>query len=187
VQPLIIRDWIHSGVSRIVRYRPIISFYAFHQDLLPIELPLIQSFIPSHRTISPIYDSHAHEQRRRDGAELPPDSKGQCSTASTSNNKTNTPLKSAVVVLCLVNYILIPFDTQVMKSVIDLNWPNLVAYVLIEQLFLATFRRLDFRIAGYISMVTALAQLQLRKNQTALLKAEEMGLLLPVSQCSDDR
>jgi hypothetical protein len=62
-----------------------------------------------------------------------------------------------------------------------------VAYVLIEQLFLATFRRLDFRIAGYISMVTALAQLQLRKNQTALLKAEKMGLLLPVSQCSNDR
>jgi hypothetical protein len=97
-----------------------------------------------------------------------------------SINETDGFIKSTVVVLCLANYILIPFDTKVMKSVIALNWINLVAYVLIEQLFLATFRRLDFRVAGYISMGAALAQLQISKNQTALLKADEMGLLFPV-------
>ncbi|KAE9362682.1 hypothetical protein N431DRAFT_499329 [Stipitochalara longipes BDJ] len=86
---------------------------------------------------------------------------------------------SAAVVLCLANYILIPFDVQVMRNIVELNWINLAAYVMIEQLFLATFRRLDFRFLGYIPMVTAVAQLLMQRNQTAYLRADQTGLLLP--------
>jgi hypothetical protein len=70
-----------------------------------------------------------------------------------------------------------------MRSIVDLNWLNLVAYVLIEQLFLASFRRLDYRIVGYIPMVVALTQLGLRRDPFSFLQAQEMGLLLPVCEC----
>jgi hypothetical protein len=70
-----------------------------------------------------------------------------------------------------------------MKSIVDLNWLNLVAYVAIEQLFLASFRRLDFRIVGCIPMVVALTELGLRRDPFTFLQAQEMGLLLPVCEC----
>lgn len=72
-----------------------------------------------------------------------------------------------------------------MERIVDSSWPNLVAYVVIEQLFLTTFRRLDYRIAGLGPIFAAAIHLWLRK-QTAWVKATEMGLLLPVlSQSSD--
>jgi len=67
-----------------------------------------------------------------------------------------------------------------MRYVVELNWINLVAYFVIEQLFLATFRRLDLRLAGYISMAVVLAHIWIQRDQKALLIAEQKGLLLPV-------
>jgi len=89
--------------------------------------------------------------------------------------------KSLAVFLCLTNYLFIPFDTQVKHSIDKLNWLNLVAYVIIEQLFLASFRRLDYHFVGYIPAVAILTQIWLRKDEFAFFQAQDMGLMFPVS------
>lgn len=88
--------------------------------------------------------------------------------------------KSLAVVLCLTNYLFIPFDTQVKHSIDKLDWLNLVAYVLIEQLFLASFRRLDYHFVGYIPAVAILTQIWLRKDEFAFFQAQDMELMFPV-------
>jgi len=89
--------------------------------------------------------------------------------------------KSALVLLCLANYLLIPWDTQILQSIIELKWPSLVAYVLIEQLFLATFRRLGFGAAVFWSLAASATRLWLHTYQAPFLaQAQEMDLLLPV-------
>jgi hypothetical protein len=95
--------------------------------------------------------------------------------------QTDKPTKSATILLCLANYILIPWDTQIMKSIVDLKWISLVAYVMIEQLFLATFRRFDFGNVVFWSLIASNAQLWLQFYYApSLVLAQDMGLLLPV-------
>jgi hypothetical protein len=60
-----------------------------------------------------------------------------------------------------------------MRNVFQLNWINLVAYVVIEQLFLATFRRLDYRLVGYIPLIASAAEVWMQRNQAALITAEQ--------------
>jgi hypothetical protein len=68
-----------------------------------------------------------------------------------------------------------------MKSIIELKWISLVAYVIIEQLFLATFRRLDSGTAVFWSLIASSSQLFLQIYQAPFLaQAQDMGLLLPV-------
>jgi hypothetical protein len=62
-----------------------------------------------------------------------------------------------------------------------LNWLNLVAYVIIEQLFLPSIRRLDYHFVGYIPAVAILTQIWLRKDEFAFFQAQDMGLMFPVS------
>jgi hypothetical protein len=68
-----------------------------------------------------------------------------------------------------------------MKSIVELKWISLVAYVIIEQLFLATFRRFDFGYAVFWPLIASTTQLFLQMYQVPFLaRAEELGLLLPV-------
>lgn len=68
-----------------------------------------------------------------------------------------------------------------MKSIVDLKWISLVAYVIIEQLFLASFRRFDFGNAVFWSLIASNIQLWLQFYYApSLVLAQDMGLLLPV-------
>jgi hypothetical protein len=68
-----------------------------------------------------------------------------------------------------------------MRSIVELKWISLIAYVLIEQLFLATFRRLDFGTAVFWSLMASTTQLWLQMYQAPFLaRAEDLGLLLPI-------
>jgi hypothetical protein len=72
-----------------------------------------------------------------------------------------------------------------MKSIRELDWINLVAYVLIEQLFLASFLRLDPDVVGYVPVAVAAAKTWMRWTQD-LPQAQGAGLLLPVCRCPND-
>lgn len=87
--------------------------------------------------------------------------------------------KSTIVLLCILDYIFLPWDTQTLGFVQEGNWKGLTLFLFMEQLLILASRKMDWYTIIFQTLSAVSVQTYLQLNSDSLVvkgRAEKLGV-----------